>query len=88
MKNLLLVSVFLTSNAFGGVFADCSTEDNCTYKNCSAQVVESVGNTAMATCREVYKKGVFTYHEIKLLSQSIDEDTKKSTVIGNTIRIK
>lgn len=88
MKNLLLVSVFLTSNAFAGVFADCNEADSCTFKNCSAQVVESVGNTAMATCREVYKKGVFAYHEIKILAQHIDEDTKKSTVIGNTIRLK
>lgn len=80
--------MFLSVNAFAGVFADCSTEDNCTYKNCSAQVVESVGATSMATCREVYKKGTFTYHEIKMLSQMIDEETKKSTVVGTTLRIK
>jgi hypothetical protein len=84
--------MILTLNAYAGQFADCKEEDKCQYKNCNAQVAESIGNTAMATCREVYKlvngKHEMAYHEVKVISQTIDPETKKSTMAGNTFRIK
>lgn len=92
MKKFLVLFALFNFSAFAGPFADCSKEDECQYKDCAAQVVESVDNTSMATCREVYKKvdgkHELAYHEIKIMSQRIDPETKKSVVTGNTLRVK
>lgn len=92
MKKFLLLMLVFSFNSHAGVFADCSKEDDCQYKNCEAQVVESIDNTGMATCREVYKlvngKHELAYHEIKIMSQRIDPETKKSVITGNTLRVK
>lgn len=88
MKPIALFVLLFASTSHAGVFRDCNKDDKCSYKECAAQVVENVGNTAMATCREVYFGDKLRYYEVKILSQRIDPETKKSVITGNTLRVK